>query len=391
MRSSAISASAVVLLSGLASAQTFTDCNPTEKTCPSDPAIGGLQVTDFTAGKSSYWEVEDGTTMSYDGTLGAQFVISTATDAPTIKNIGYIMFGRIETWVRASAGTGIVSSFILESDDLDEIDWEWLGANNAEAENNFFGKGNTTTYDRAQYPAVATPIDTFHNYTIDWTAKSTIWYIDGVAVRTLLYDDKQTVGGKNYPQTPMLVKMGSWIGCASKAAETDSATAGTCSWAGGAVDLTQGPFTMYVKNVTIQDYGCATEYTYGDLTGDYTSIKATGGCSADGSAASPSASSSSAASGSSSSTKSSSGSSTLSTVTGTTSAIAVGTATGTATLSAGEKATAAAISGSTTSSSTIAKVTTTSDANSLKKPKHEYGMIDLGVMVLGLGLGYLVM
>ncbi|TEY86485.1 hypothetical protein BOTCAL_0007g00120 [Botryotinia calthae] len=390
MRSSTISASAVLLLSGLASAQTFTDCNPTEKTCPSNPAIGGLQVTDFTAGKSSYWEVEDGTTMSYDGTLGAEFVISTATNAPTIKNVGYIMFGRIETWVRASAGTGVVSSFILESDDLDEIDWEWLGANNAEAENNFFGKGNTTTYDRAEYPTVATPIDTFHNYTIDWTAKSTIWYIDGVAVRTLLYDDAKTLGGKNYPQTPMLVKMGSWIGCASKAAETDPATAGTCSWAGGAVDLTKGPFTMYVKNVTIQDYGCATEYTYGDLTGDYTSIKATGGCSTDGSANKPSSSSSST-SGSSSSAKSSSGSSTLSTVTGTTTAIAVGTATGTATLSVGEKATAAAISGSTTSSSTIAKVTTTSDATSLKKPKHEYGMIDLGVMVLGLGLGYLVM
>ncbi|KAF7905645.1 uncharacterized protein EAF01_006166 [Botrytis porri] len=397
MRSSTISASAVVLLSGLASAQTFTDCNPTTKSCPADPAIGGLQVTDFTAGKSSNWEVEEGTTMTYDGTLGAQFVISTATNAPTIKNIGYIMFGRIETWVRASAGTGIVSSFILESDDLDEIDWEWLGSNNAAAENNFFGKGNTTTYDRAQYPAVATPIDTFHNYTIDWTAESTVWYIDGVAVRTLLYNDAQTLGGKNYPQTPMLVKMGSWIGCASEAAVTDPATAGTCSWAGGAVDLTKGPFTMYVKNVTIQDYGCATEYTYGDMTGDYKSIKTTGGCSANGlsslASSSGSSSSSSSASGSSSSTatKSSSGSSSLSTVTGTSSGIAVGTATGTATLSAGVKATAAAVSGSTTGSSTLAQVTTTSDANSLKKPKHEYGMLDLGVMVLGLGLGYLVM
>ncbi|KAF7906323.1 hypothetical protein EAF00_000602 [Botryotinia globosa] len=396
MRSSTISATAAVLLSGLASAQTFTDCNPTEKSCPADPAIGGLQVTDFTAGKSDYWEVEDGTTMTYDGTLGAQFVISTATNAPTIKNIGYIMFGRIETWVRASAGTGIVSSFILESDDLDEIDWEWLGSNNAAAENNFFGKGNTTTYDRAQYPAVATPIDTFHNYTIDWTAESTVWYIDGVAVRTLLYNDAKTLGGKNYPQTPMLVKMGSWIGCASEAAVADPATSGTCSWAGGAVDLTKGPFTMYVKNVTIQDYGCATEYTYGDLTGDYTSIKATGGCNADGSASkalSSSSSSSSSASGSSSSTatKSSSGSSTLSTVTGTSSGIAVGSATGTATLSAGEKATATAVSGSTTGSSTLAQVSNTSDGNSLKKPKHEYGMLDLGVMVLGLGLGYLVM
>lgn len=27
----------------------------------------------------------------------------------------------------AAPGTGVVSSAILESDDLDEIDWEWLG------------------------------------------------------------------------------------------------------------------------------------------------------------------------------------------------------------------------------------------------------------------------
>jgi hypothetical protein len=28
----------------------------------------------------------------------------------------------------------MVSSFILESDDLDEIDWEWLGSNDASVE-----------------------------------------------------------------------------------------------------------------------------------------------------------------------------------------------------------------------------------------------------------------
>ncbi|APA06865.1 hypothetical protein sscle_02g016350 [Sclerotinia sclerotiorum 1980 UF-70] len=392
MRSSTLSASAVLLLSGLASAQTFTDCDPTKKTCPADPAIGGIQVTDFTAGKSSNWEDEAGTTMSYDPQLGAKFVISKGTDAPTIKNIGYLMFGRIETWIRASPGTGIVSSFILESDDLDEIDWEWLGYDNTSAENNFFGKGNTTTYNRAQYPPVATPMDVFHNYTIDWTAAATVWYIDGVAVRTLAYDDPLTIGGKNYPQTPMLVKMGSWIGCLDQAAVTNPATAGTCSWAGGAADLTKGPYTMYVKNVTIEDYGCATEYTYGDLSGSYQSIKATGGCSKDGKSTLSSSSSSSSSASSSASGKSSSGSSTK-----TASGTASGTATGiqTATASAGVKATgtasaSASASGSTSGSSTLTQVST-SDSNSIKKPKHEYGMLDLGVMALGLGLGYLVM
>ncbi|ESZ99275.1 hypothetical protein SBOR_0316 [Sclerotinia borealis F-4128] len=394
MRSSIVSASAAVLLSGLASAQTFTDCDPTKKSnCPSNAAIGGLQVTDFTAGKSSNWLDEAGTTMTYDTSLGAKFVISSTTDAPTIENVGYIMFGRIEVWARASAGSGIVSSFILESDDLDEIDWEWLGYDNTHAENNFFGKGNTTTYNRAQYPSVVTPIDTFHNYTIDWTSASTIWYIDGVNVRTLAFNDPLTVGGTNYPQTPMKVKMGSWIGCASVAAQSATATAGTCEWAGGAADFSKGPFTMYVKNVTIQDYGCATEYTYGDMTGDFSSIKSTGGCSGGKSLLSSSSPPSSASGTSSSISSTSSGSSTKPSSGG----LSDGTSTGIATLSVGIKATASAsASGSasssttTTGSSTLAQVSS-SDANSIKKPKHEYGMIDLGVMVLGLGLGYLVM
>ncbi|KAB8302360.1 hypothetical protein EYC80_005789 [Monilinia laxa] len=385
MRSSVLSASAVVLLSGLASAQTFTECDPTKKECPADPAIGGRQVTDFTAGKSEYWTLAEGTTVTYDKSLGAQFIINKATDAPTISNVGFIMFGSIEVWARASPGNGIVSSFILESDDLDEIDWEWLGYNNTVVENNFFGKGNTTTYNRAEYPSVSTPIDTFHNYTIDWTSKATIWYIDGQAVRTLAYDDPLTIGGNNYPQTPMQVKMGSWVGCASKEAETNPASQGTCEWAGGSADFTKAPFTMYVKNVTIQDYGCATEYSYGDKTGSYQSIKSTGGCSKEGKPNSPSSSSSSK-----SSASATSGSSSTSTSGTSATGIPTGTASVT-TLSTGAKATAtSSASGTSTSSSSVAQVST-SDANSIKKPKHEYGMLDLGVMALGLGLGYLVM
>ncbi|PQE31087.1 hypothetical protein CJF32_00006095 [Rutstroemia sp. NJR-2017a WRK4] len=397
MRYSLLSASAAVLLSGLANAQTFTDCNPTEKTCPSDPALGGLQVTDFTAGKSDNWELADGTTLTYDNSLGAQFVISTKTNAPTISNSKYIFFGSIEVWARASPGTGIVSSFILESDDLDEIDWEWLGAYNNEVENNFFGKGNTTTYNRAEYPAVATPIDTFHNYTIDWTSERTIWYIDGAAVRTLKYDDALALGGKNYPQTPMKVKMGSWVGCADTAATTNPATQGTCEWAGGAADFTKGPFTFYVKNVTIQDYGCATEYTYGDLTGSYQSIKSTGGCSG-GSSKSPSSSSgsSSSSSGSSSSaSKTASGSSTLATTvvkptgTGSSSNNSSGTATLSGLVAAATGTSSSSASGSATGSATLAQASSSDAAPS--KPKHQYGILDLSVMVLGLGLGYLVM
>lgn len=91
------------------------------------------------------------------------------------------------------------------------------------------------------------------------------WYVDGVLLRTLAYAD--ALDGKNFPQTPMMIKMGIWDGGAADESE------GTIEWAGGLTDLTEAPFTLYVKNMTIEDYTTSgNEYTYGDMTGDYTSI-----------------------------------------------------------------------------------------------------------------------
>jgi beta-glucanase (GH16 family) len=379
--------------------------------CPSDPALSSTITTDFTKGASSDWTLEDGTTMSYDGTLGAEFVIKVLTDAPTISSAKYIFFGKVSATVRASAGTGTVSSFILESDDLDEIDWEWLGSTDSSVESNFFGKGNTTTYDRAVYHNVATPVETFHVYTVDWTAQAIKWYIDGNLVRTLAYDDPLALGGKNYPQTPMRIKMGNWVGCASVEATTDPKTQGTCEWAGGAIDMSQAPFTMYVQSVTIEDYGSGCEYTYGDMSGSYQSIVASGTCTnsnAGGDSSSSIVSSSSTLPSSSSHADSSStvsAKSSSSTPTGSSSTTSAGSSSATS----GSSSHSSVVSGVTTvtttasatsGSATVAAVATTassapaqstsSDGNALK-PKHKYGTIDGVVMVLGLGLGYLVM
>lgn len=54
---------------------------------------------------------------------GAKFTIAKRYDAPTIETDFYFLFGRVDVKMRAANGTGIVSSVILESDDLDEVDW----------------------------------------------------------------------------------------------------------------------------------------------------------------------------------------------------------------------------------------------------------------------------
>lgn len=408
MHSTTLSAAAL-LLAGLqfANAQTFTSCNPLQKTCPSDPALGTTLTTDFTTGASPDWTLAEGTTLSY-GANGAEFVINTPTEAPTISSNKYIFFGLVEAKIRSAPGTGIVSSFILESDDLDEIDWEWLGGQDTSVESNFFGKGNTTTYDRAIYNPVTDPVGTWHTYTVDWTSAYIKWSIDGAVVRTLNYGDALALGGKNFPQTPMKIKMGNWVGCADAAAnEPSSPTFGTCQWAGGPASFTGTPaYTMYVQNVTIQDYSCGSSYTYGDMSGSYESIVVAGSCngktvsssvlsSAQSSVTSSIASSSGGVFIQTSSSWSSLSSTTVTTSSSSSSAVSTTMSTATASASAA-MSTVTSAGSSTTPSSTPSQASASpaivsASSASTMTPKSKYGAIDFVVMALGLTLGYFVM
>jgi hypothetical protein len=161
---------------------------------------------------------------------------------------------------------------VLESDDLDEIDWEWLGGDASKVQTNYFGKGNTTSYDRAIWEAAADAQATAHNYTVNWQSDKTEWYIDSTLVRTLNYAD--AVSGSNYPQTPMRLKIGIWAG-----GDTSLNSDGTVTWAGGATDYSQGPFSMSLQKIVITNQNPASSYSYDDQTGGYQSIKVVGGSS----------------------------------------------------------------------------------------------------------------
>jgi beta-glucanase (GH16 family) len=343
--------------------------------------------------------------MTY-GADGAEFSITEKHEAPTISSQKYIFFGKVSAYIKSSPGTGIVSSFILESDDLDEIDWEWLGSDDAHVQTNFFGKGDVSTYDRSTTVAVSTPIESWHTYTIDWNAERIIWSIDNNPVRTLTYGDPLTHQGTRYPQTPMKIKMGNWIGCLDA---SDPATTGTCQWAGGqAVFDSTTKYQMVVQTVTIEDYGCGSEYTYGDMSGSWQSIKTSGDCGGKSSPSSGSSSPSSASSVSSSvSSKSSGGvfaqTSTSSSTPVSTSTKASSSAESTKTSGATTLTTATTASqpsntaaSNTTPAGTTAPAgtsasTPTPSSNDGNSSKSKYGVLDYAVIALGLGLGYLVM
>lgn len=170
--------------------------------------------------------------------------------------------------MRVSTGTGIVSTFVLESDVLDEVDWEWLGGAPAVGQSNYFSKGDTSTYGKLEQDIAVPGGDgesTFHTYSIDWTPEKLEWLVDGVSYRTLNYADSPST----YPQTPMQVKFGTWCGgCSTQQ--------GTRDWAGGPPDWSKAPFNAYYQSIVIQDnsngVANAVSYRYGDQTGDYKSI-----------------------------------------------------------------------------------------------------------------------
>jgi beta-glucanase (GH16 family) len=181
----------------------------------------------------------------------------------------YIMFGHVDYVVKAAPGTGIVSAAILQSDCLDEIDWEWLGGDDTQAQSNYFGKGITTTgYNRGAYHGAPSNHDEFHTYSIDWTADQIVWSIDGQTVRAMT---QQQAEAGQYPQTPMYIKVGAWAG------GDPSNPQGTIQWAGGITDYSAGPFTMYVKSVDVTDYSTGSQYSYSGTSGTWQSITSSGG------------------------------------------------------------------------------------------------------------------
>lgn len=198
MRFTQALATAVVAIIPAAYAQTSTDCNPMEKTCPKDIGLNSATFrSDFANDPKAEasWSKAAYTTISYDN-QGAQFRIAKQGQAPTIQSNFYFFFGHVDVTMKPAPGQGIVSSIVLQSDDLDEVDWEFLGGVDNKVQTNFFGKGDTSSYNRMIEYNVESAQEIYHTYSLDWTAERIQWLIDGVVVRELKYSDPVALNGK---------------------------------------------------------------------------------------------------------------------------------------------------------------------------------------------------
>ncbi|KAI3397857.1 hypothetical protein diail_10258 [Diaporthe ilicicola] len=257
-------AATAALLAGLATAQTTTDCNPTQTSCNADPALGMAIDVDFTQGEVNSFTASGGTP-TY-GSDGVTFTISKSGDAPQLNSVFYIMFGKVEITMKCASGTGIVTSLVLQSDDLDEIDMEFLGVDNSQVQTMYFGKGQRAP-DPLVYASAPNNQDDFVTYAFDWTSDRIVWSVGNTDVRVL----EASTYPDYYPQTPMQLKFGIWAG------GDPSNSQGTISWAGGSTDYSQGPFSATVQKIAVTDYSTGSKYSYGDMSGTWESIKSEGG------------------------------------------------------------------------------------------------------------------
>lgn len=264
-------------LVGISAAQVTTDCNPMERDdCKPDPALGTAETWDFsTTPNGQLWETTAGM-VQYEKDTGARFSVAKQGDSPTIRTKFYFFFGRIEFFLKAAPGIGIISSMMLLSDNLDEIDWEFLGANHTHASTNIFGKGieDFTNGGYHTMPDGKAPQEEYHNYTTIWTKEKMDFYINGLLARTITAEESTTeVNGTTvdiYPQTPMRMSLGIWAGGDPRLPE------GTRKWAGGDTNYEAGPYDMFVKSARVEDYSTGKEYVWGDRSGDWESIEIVG-------------------------------------------------------------------------------------------------------------------
>lgn len=247
-------------------AQTWSECNPMLRDdCPKNPALSGNYEHTYGGEAPGFKATGSGRMVLYEDD-GAHFRVEKTNDAPTIASNFYIMYGKLDAVMKVAPGAGIVSSLVFLSDTLDEIDWEWIGSDIGQAQSNYFGKGNTATYDRVAYHPVNH--QEYHDYGIEWTPEFVKWSIDGNVVRTLTPNQ---VKGDFYPQTPMQIKVGSWSG------GDPGNDPGTIQWAQGPTDYKKGPFDMIVKSLKVQDYSTGKYYYYSNNSGSAGSIKSEGG------------------------------------------------------------------------------------------------------------------
>ncbi|KZV31599.1 putative xyloglucan endotransglucosylase/hydrolase protein 30-like [Dorcoceras hygrometricum] len=157
---------------------------------------------------------------------------------------------------------GIVIAFYTTNGDLfpkshDELDFEFLGNVRGKpwrCQTNMYGNGSTSRGREERYYLWFDPSQDFHRYSILWTTKNIIFYVDDVPIREIVRNDAM---GADFPSKPMSLYATIWDA-------SDWATSGGKYRA----NYKYAPFVAEFTDLVL--HGCATALLQEAVTADCT-------------------------------------------------------------------------------------------------------------------------
>lgn len=205
------------------------------------------------------------------------------TPGTLLSSTHFVWYGKVSATLKTSAGPGVVTAFILQSNVRDEIDFEFVGTDLQHVQSNFYWQGALNYTNSANLTAATTNTET-HVYTINWTPDMIQWEVDNVVLRTLYAKDTYNAssGVYQFPQTPSRIMLSLWP------AGNPGNGEGTIAWAGGLIGwdspyMVNGYYYAQIMDITVECYDAASDanvtgtgaYTYNNYAGLNTSVAIT--------------------------------------------------------------------------------------------------------------------
>lgn len=189
---------------------------------------GIVPNTQYLGDASNATWVSSGTPLAYNGSV--LLTMPQNSVGTLLASTAYVWYGKVSATLKTSHDAGVVTAFILLSDVLDEIDYEFVGVELTTAQTNFYSQG-VTNYNNGGNATVSDTFENFHTYEFDWTPDSITWSIDGNPVRVKNRNDtwNATANRYDYPQTPARVQCSLWPAGLPTNGE------GTIQWSGGEI------------------------------------------------------------------------------------------------------------------------------------------------------------
>ena len=144
-------------------------------------------------------------------------------------------YGIIDASIKIPKGSNVITSFILMSDNGDEIDFEFVGTDTTIIQTNYFYKGEPVFNVNAIFYKVPVDLsDDYNIFTINWTPEYYQWFWNGRLLRTLFKSNTP-----KYPDSISKVQLGIW-------------EAPPSGWAGDGINMSNAPFTYYIDWISIK-------------------------------------------------------------------------------------------------------------------------------------------